>query len=100
VTRRFTEEEWIRQAKARHGDRYKYDDCGYGGMAEMVKIVCSRHGPFSQRAQAHMLGRGCQLCGREESEKSCAETSARRRLSTAELVEKFVRRHGDDYDYS
>ena len=100
MTRRYTEDEWIRLAKERHGDRYLYVDCGYTGMAEKVTIVCRRHGPFSQRAQAHTLGRGCQICGREDSQESQTQSAAKRRLSTAELVDRFASVHGAVYDYS
>jgi ssDNA-binding Zn-finger/Zn-ribbon topoisomerase 1 len=99
VTKRYTEDDWISLAKERHGDRYRYAGCGYKGMAEKVTIVCPRHGPFDQRAQAHILGRGCQICGREDSQKSQAQSAAKRRLTTAELVERFKKAHGALYDY-
>ncbi|WP_343654368.1 hypothetical protein [Paraburkholderia caribensis] len=69
-------------------------------MAEKVTIVCRRHGPFIQRAKAHILGRGCQTCGREESRESQKRTASRRRFTTTELVERFTSVHGALYDYS
>ncbi|MGF6409575.1 Zn finger protein HypA/HybF involved in hydrogenase expression [Paraburkholderia sp. MM5482-R2] len=40
------------------------------------------------------------MCGREDSQESNARSAAKRRLSTAELIDRFASVHGAVYDYS
>ena len=59
---RKTTREFIAQAIAVHGDRYLYSDTGYSGDQKYLTIGCRTHGPFSQRADHHLSGHGCDKC--------------------------------------
>lgn len=60
-------EEFIEKAKKIHGDRYSYVETQYTRAIDRVKIVCSTHGVFTQRAESHLSGRGCRLCTDRQS---------------------------------
>ena len=68
--KRKTTEEFIRHAKAIHGDKFNYEDTVYRGTQEYVEIFCNeefpdgtKHGKFIQLAQNHLLGHnGCKYC--------------------------------------
>lgn len=100
MTRRYTQEEWIALASTTHGDRYLYDGCGYAGMAARVTVRCLQHGPFMQKAQDHVKGSGCPRCSAVARQRRIAESRAKSRISTQELIERFQGRHGQTYDYS
>jgi|SaaInlStandDraft_2_1057019.scaffolds.fasta_scaffold1126563_1 hypothetical protein len=44
--RKKTTTEFIKQAKAKHGDKYDYSEIIYTGCLEEVKIICETHGEF------------------------------------------------------
>lgn len=64
-SRGMTTEEWIERAKAVHGDRYDYSQTIYVNQRTNVKIICSKHGLFEQKADSHIRGNGCRMCGNE-----------------------------------
>ena len=72
-----------------HGDEYDYSELEYTGWECRVKILCKRHGPFVQLATSHLQGAGCRRCYHE-----------RLRLDKSDLINRFVNKHGDGYDYS
>lgn len=49
--------------KKKHGDKYDYSLVKYYGAKSYIKIICPKHGEFSQRAGNHTDGRGCPTCG-------------------------------------
>ena len=100
MSRRYTENEWVIRARERHGERYAYAGCGYRGMNASVKITCLVHGPFSQRAQDHILGSGCPQCAVRERQTSNAAANIKRRVTTEAMVARFTAVHGDVYDYT
>lgn len=55
--------DFVKQAKAIHGNRYDYSKAKYCGNAEKVCIICPDHGEFWQVASVHLKGRGCPKCG-------------------------------------
>lgn len=86
---KFTTEQWIEKARARHGDRYDYGQVIYTGVHKKVRIVCREHGPFEQDPSNHVVsGSGCPTC------------SGTARLDTAEFIRRSKEVHGDRYDYS
>lgn len=85
--------EFIARAKEVHGDRYDYSLVEYKGHNEKVTIICPVHGPFEQKAYAHLEGRGCQKCGIEKLKGGTP-------LTTEEFIKKAKAVHGDKYDYS
>lgn len=53
---------YLQQIKNRHGNRYDYSKTIYTGDQKNINIKCRVHGPFTQRADHHLKGRGCPKC--------------------------------------
>lgn len=81
-------EEWIERAVQTHGDRYDYSEAEYVSAHGQVKIICPEHGPFWQGARVHVMGAGCQQCGKVYVP------------TTEEFIARLREVHGDHYDYS
>ena len=86
-----TNEEWIKRAIKKHGNKYDYSKVEYKGWNQKVCIICPIHGEFWQNPTSHIAKqqkRGCPKCGK----------------SNAKTTEQFIREakqiHGDKYDYS
>jgi hypothetical protein len=62
---RINQEEFIRQAKEKHKDKYDYSLVNYQTMSIPVIIICSKHGNFLQRPNDHTQGSGCKKCSLE-----------------------------------
>ena len=58
-----TTDEWIARAKSVHGDKYDYSRTVYVNQRTDVEIICPIHGLFTQKADSHIRGCGCRLCG-------------------------------------
>lgn len=67
---KITTEEYIRRAKAVHGDKYDYSNTQYTKMSSKVAVICPIHGEFLQNAQSHLTGCGCPECGREQQKQT------------------------------
>ena len=76
-----------------HGDRYDYSLVKMGYMKSKVRIICKEHGEFEQTSGRHIGGVGCPKCGIEDRSKI-------RRTSNSEVFSRFIKVHGDRYDYS
>ena len=85
---KLTTEEFIKKARAVHGDRYDYSKVEYVNNKTDVVIICSEHGEFLQKPNYHLCGNGCPECG------------GTKQLSTSVFVERSKHIHGDRYDYS
>ena len=59
-----TTEQFIKDAKKIHGDKYDYTLSKYVNRATLIKIVCPIHGEFEQLPMNHLAGKGCFLCGK------------------------------------
>lgn len=92
MSRRKTLEEFIKEAKEVHGDKYDYSKVNYINTHELVTIICPIHGEFQQSPKSH-LHYGCQKCARMEVGKKNTKT-------TEEFIEKAKEIHGNKYDYS
>lgn len=62
-SRGMTTEEWVERARQVHGDKYDYSQTVYVNQRANVKIICPIHGLFEQKADSHIRGCGCRLCG-------------------------------------
>lgn len=78
---------FIKKARAKHGDRYDYGRVVYVRNGDKVTITCRSHGDYDQIASSHLRGKGCAKCSRT------------RVYSTQEWIQKAVDVHGDKYDY-
>lgn len=90
---RLTTEEFIRLARARHGDKYDYSKVIYHTSLTAVEIICSKHQTFMQSPTVHLRGGGCQRCGDEK----CGNV---RRLSNEVFIRRARSVHGNKYGYS
>ena len=71
-----------------HGDRYDYTKVNYVNVNTDVMIICRIHGEFLQNPGRHKSGNNCPKC------------SGGVKLSREELIDDFVKAHGDIYDYT
>jgi len=89
-----TTEEYIRRARAVHGDRYGYELTEYVDRNTPITITCPKHGPFKIHPYTHVrLGTGCSECARDKTIKTCS-------LTTESFIERAKRYIGSHYDYS
>lgn len=65
-----SKEEFIKRAKAVHGDKYDYSVTVYVNMQHKVDIICPEHGLFSQLPQPHLRGQGCPICGQRKQKQT------------------------------
>lgn len=90
--KRKTKEEFIKEAKAIHGDKYDYSKVEYKNNKTKVAIICPKHGEFQQTPNDHLHG-GCMKCGNE-----------RKHIKMARTKEEFISAsnllHNNKYDYS
>ncbi len=86
---RVTTEQFIEEAKGKHGERYDYSCTRYVNSEVKVDIICSVHGIFSQFPANHIKkGCGCRLCANTAS-----------RLTQEQFILKALEKHGDKFDY-
>ncbi|HCL59491.1 MAG TPA: hypothetical protein DHW80_06875 [Acinetobacter sp.] len=81
-------EEFIQKAIKVHGFKYDYSKVFYIKAKNNVEIICPEHGLFSQRADCHLIGRGCPKC------------SGNNKLKKEDFIKKAENIHGKRYDYS
>lgn len=61
---KLTTEGFIERAIAIHGNKYDYSSVVYQSHAKKIIIICPIHGPFEQRANGHLNGKGCYKCAK------------------------------------
>ena len=90
-----TKEEFIKEARKVHGDKYDYSKIEYVNNATKVTIICPKHGhdEFWQTPNSHLQGHGCPKCANESNGERC-------RSSKEDFIKKTRKEHGDKYDYS
>jgi len=57
-----TTEEFIKEAREVHGDKYDYSKVNFVNVRTKVCIICPEHGEFWQGAREHLSGSGCPIC--------------------------------------
>ena len=83
-----TTNEFIKNSKEKHGNKYDYSLVDYKDSITPVKIICKKHGIFKQKPVIH-LNCNCPKCSKEKS-----------KSSNKEFINKAKKVHGDKYDYS
>lgn len=86
---RITLEEFIRNGKKVHGDKYDYSKVNYVNAKTKVCIICPIHGEFWQRPFQHLKGVECPKCAHRSF-----------KYTTDEFIELSRKYHGYKYDYS
>ena len=66
--RTLTTEEFVEKAKEIHGNKYDYSSVDYVDAHSEVKIICNKHGVFSQTPNGHLKGCGCPMCNASKLE--------------------------------
>jgi hypothetical protein len=93
---KYTQEEWIQNAKLQHNNKYDYSKVNYISSNIEIIIICVKHGEFKQLPSSHLAGNGCKLCGIETVSKS-------KMLSDNKLDKKIHRAsiiHNNKYTYN
>lgn len=78
---------FVKRADKVHNNKYVYDKSKYVNAETKIPILCFEHGTFWMTPMNHLLGQGCPKC-------------SGRGLSTDEIIQKFIEKHGHKYDYS
>ena len=87
--RRKTTEQFIKEAKEIHGDKYDYSLVDYKNDRSKIKIICPVHGVFEQIPNSHLRGGGCLKCKTDNM------------FSNKEdFIKKAKEFYGEKYDYS
>ena len=84
---------FIKKALKIHGDKYDYSNVNYLSAKEDVEIICKLHGNFSQKANSHLNGNGCNKCGI----KNAADLQ---RKSSEQFITEACKIHNNKYNYS
>lgn len=92
MSRTPTFEEIVEKAKKVHGDVYQYLSLDREPKKPQLKIICSKHGEFSQQLSNHLTGKGCVKCSAERTGRSLPHTLE----SVRELGNKL---HNSKYTY-
>ena len=88
-----TTEEFIRKARAIHGDKYNYSKVEYVRSSQKVRIECPIHGEFWQTPNSHLMGKGCNQCAVELH-------ANKKRSNTEEFIRRATELYAGKYDYS
>lgn len=86
-------DDFVRNAKLVHGNKYDYSQSVYDGSKAQVKIICNIHGAFFQTPNNHLRSGGCNACGYEKVSKKLAKQNS-------DFIKEAFKVHGDKYDYS
>jgi hypothetical protein len=88
-------EEWLNACIEMHNNYYDYSLSKYETLSRSVKIICPKHGIFTQNAGNHRDGRGCKKCGDDRKSLKYQQL-----FTTESYIEKLKEKHGDKYEYS
>ena len=88
-----TNETFIEQAIAIHGNKYDYSKTLYKNAINPVSIICPEHGEFNMRPANHLNGQGCPKCANQER-------GSYRKNNTQNFIERATIKHNGKYDYS
>jgi len=87
--KKYTTDIYIKECSIIHSNKYDYSLVKYTKLRDNIRIICSKHGEFSQRAQAHLNGSSCIKCYKDS-----------RNPSQDEFIIKSNLIHKNKYDYS
>lgn len=88
-----SKEQFIKDARKIHGDKYDYSEVNYTGSFNEVIIICPIHGEFKQTPSCHLQSTGCPKCGIEQRAKDSTKT-------TEQFIIEAKKIHGNRYNYS
>jgi hypothetical protein len=79
-------EKFLEEARAIHGNLYKYDLTNYQGAKSKIEITCEHHGLFLQSPEVHLRPSGCPKCSknnRSTYERESSITDVQKRINDA-----------------
>jgi hypothetical protein len=85
---KISNEDFIKRAREKHGDKYDYSLSEYKGIFKKIKIICPIHNEFEQTAKSHLDGKGCKYCGGTYNK------------TVEEIITISSLKHNNKYDYS
>ena len=100
MAKRKTQQQFIEEYRAKHGDFYDYSQVRYLGCHTKITLICPNHGTFEITPNHHISGGGCRKCFEERWRKTTDERAAQIRKPQYQFVEESRAKHGDFYDYS
>lgn len=65
---KLTSEEFIERSNIKHNFKFDYSKSIYIDSASKIDIICPHHGLFSQKANNHLNGKGCDKCKESKGE--------------------------------
>ena len=80
---KLTTEEFIKKARAMHGDKYDYSKVEYVDNKSKVCITCLEHGEFWQTPHTHLRGSRCPIC------------VGRAKMRTSDFIKRAKSIHGN-----
>jgi G:T-mismatch repair DNA endonuclease (very short patch repair protein) len=83
-----TTEQFIIDAKQKHGDKYDYSKVIYINSHTKITIICKIHNDFQQTPTDHLSVYGCIMC------------AGVKKKTTEQFTVEAKQKHGDKYDYS
>jgi hypothetical protein len=86
--------EFIQKANVAHNNKYDYSKCVYVNAKHRVTIICPIHGEFTQAANHHLEGHGCDTCAHEYVKNTFCK------LDANEFIERCRINNNNTYDYS
>ena len=89
---RLNKENFIREARKVHGDKYDYSITEYINCRTKIKFICPHHGIVEQFPNNH-IKYGCRFC-------SYKKVSDTQRKTFEAFLEQANKIHGNKYDYS
>lgn len=92
---RKTQEQFLEEVIAVHGDRYDYSLVEYVNSATKVKIICPEHGVFKQTPNSHLQEKKCPRCALNESKSLVCGID----INDYNGAVKINREHIDSYKY-
>ncbi len=84
---------FIEKSKIIHNDKYDYSLVEYENQRCKVKIICKKHGEFTQVPYLHLSGSGCPKCFNESRYNN-------QELETNKFIDLSIKKHGNRFDYS
>jgi very-short-patch-repair endonuclease len=91
-------DEFIRDARSIHGDKYDYSRVVYVGNKHKVEIVCPKHGSFFQQPNSHLSYKsGCLLCSDSKGERAVEEFL--KKCNIKHVREYSIPNHRYRYDF-
>ena len=93
MSKRLTNEEFLKRVRAVHGEKYDFSKIDYKGCKTKVCVICPEHGEYLVFPSVLLCGGECNKCAYEKK-------TQKNTLSTDEFIKRASSIHGGKYDYT